>query len=333
MKYCSRCCYPENTRPYIEFDDNGVCSGCRAHDEYVKRDFKTLEKELEKIADEYKGSGTYDCIIPVSGGKDSYFQVWYAIEKLKLNPLLVSYDHGYHTELIKQNLENLCDRFGVDCHIFRTNKKTAKKFSLYFLKKIGDITGNYHFGIPSFPIQVAKELGIKLVIFGENAQYLMFGNPEKNYRKSLTRGLNEQDLLKEGFTESEIKPLVKPDYDIKQIFLGDYTYWDAAEHVKIAEKYGFRYPSHRECSYYLYEHIDDGFQDVHNYCKYIKFGYGRITDQVSREIRFGRMTRDRGFELIRQLDGKRPSTLDDFLGFAGITEEHFLECLKPLSDN
>ena len=174
MEYCKRCCYPANAKPVIILDDQGVCSGCR----YVESrktlniDWEERERWLKDLLDEYKArnrekGGFYDCIIPVSGGKDSHFQAYLMEEVYGLNPLLVTYNHCFNTKLGIRNLTNMISQFGCDLVRFTSNPKSVFKLTRYGLKRFGDVTWHYHAGIMTLPIQTAVRYQIPLMIWGE----------------------------------------------------------------------------------------------------------------------------------------------------------------------
>ncbi|MBM3518539.1 MAG: N-acetyl sugar amidotransferase, partial [Alphaproteobacteria bacterium] len=119
MEYCQRCVYPVNARPGLVLDEEGVCSGCRLIESRPSIDWDTREVMLREILTRYaarqraKGN-PYDCIVPVSGGKDSTYQTWLVRQRYGLNPLLVSYNHTFNTRIGVRNLTNLIDR--LDCN-------------------------------------------------------------------------------------------------------------------------------------------------------------------------------------------------------------------------
>ena len=163
MNYCTRCLYPENARPTIIFDDDdGVCSGCRYHEsrENLEIDWEERQGYLEKILYEAKetarkNGSCHDCIIPVSGGKDSHYQVWLMKHKYNMNPLLVTFNHLYNTPAGNKNLENLIAKSGFDLIRYSVGMDSVRKISRYMLKTVGDLTWHYHAGIKTLPFQVA----------------------------------------------------------------------------------------------------------------------------------------------------------------------------------
>lgn len=176
MKYCARCLYPENARPTIIFDEEGVCSGCRYHESRSKQldiDWTEREAMLVRILDEAKRmarerGNSHDCIIPVSGGKDSHYQVWLLKEKYGMNPLLVTFNHAFNTPAGNRNLYNLVEKSGCDFVRYTAGLDSVRRISRYMLEKVGDLTWHYHAGIRTYPFQVAVERNIPLIVWGEH---------------------------------------------------------------------------------------------------------------------------------------------------------------------
>ena len=172
MKYCKRCVYPANAKPGIILDEEGVCSGCRLIESRPTIDWASREKMLADILNQYKArqrakGNPYDCIIPVSGGKDSTFQVWLVKIKYGLNPLLVTYNHTFNTPLGIRNLTNLIEK--LDCNLLRftTAPGSAKRIAEYMLKTVGDVTWHYHAGIMTLPLATSVQYDVPLIIWGE----------------------------------------------------------------------------------------------------------------------------------------------------------------------
>ena len=176
MRYCARCMYPENARPTIIFDEECVCSGCRYHESRSKQlDINWDERVVmfEKIIEEAKRmakqrGNSHDCIVPVSGGKDSQFQVWLLKEKYGMNPLLVTFNHAYNTPAGNRNLYNLVEKSGCDFVRYTAGLDSVRRISRYMLETVGDLTWHYHAGIRTYPIQVAVERNIPLIVWGEH---------------------------------------------------------------------------------------------------------------------------------------------------------------------
>ena len=360
MKYCSRCCYPENTRPTMMFDENGVCSGCIAFENRQTQDvdWEVKKQELQELLDEYKqkarkNNSPYDCIIPVSGGKDSHYQAHLLTKVFKMRPLFVTYNHAYNTKLGIRNLTNMLEKFGCDLLRYSTNPVTARKLSSFMLSKVGDITWHYHAGIMTFPIQTAVRYKIPLIVWGDHGESMYFGRnnlsdnvefTKKNRQEHLMRGFEPEDILDDPenkeITRQDLGPFFYPSDEeiesigVRGIYLSNYDPFNFDEHTKfVIENYGFETMQEREAHINLHEKTDDFMQDTHNYLKYLKFGYGRITDQVSIHIRERRMSREEGIDWIERKEYlKRPKNLDVFLKFVGLTESEFLDKIEHLRD-
>jgi N-acetyl sugar amidotransferase len=357
MRYCARCVYPENARPSIIFDDEGVCSGCRLHESRPSIDWEERGRWLKELLEEYKekarkNNNPYDCIIPVGGGKDSLYQTYLIKKVYKMNPLLVTYNHTFNTKRGIRNLTNVVKQFDCDLIRFTSNPGSVRKISRYMLKKIGDITWHYHSGIMTFPIQTAVRYKIPLIVWGEHgfADLLgMFNQDDmveftkKVRREHHMRGFEPEDLVNDpesGITMQDLAPFQYPsdeeieEVGVRGIYLHNYLHWDARKHTKLMiEKFGFETALKRERTFHIYDKLDDIHANgAHDYLKYLKFGYGRATDDASMEIRHGRMTREEGIEMVKKYDHVRPSDLDIFLKFAGMTEKEFEQSIEHLRD-
>ena len=357
MEYCKRCAYPANARPGIVFDEMGVCSGCRLIETRPNIDWNERDRWLRELLEEYKArqrkkGNPYDCIIPVSGGKDSTFQVWYLRTKFKVNPLLVSYNHTFNTPLGVRNLANLIER--MDCNLvrFTTAPGSAKRIAKYMIKKVGDITWHYHAGIMTFPIRAAVQYDVPLLVWGEEGFSELVGMynqddfvefTKKKRQEHSMRGFEPEDLLQEKdcpLTPYDLAPFFYPtDEDIERIgvrgiYLSNYMHWNARAQTEfVIKELGFETAQQRERTFNLYDKLDDIHANgLHDYLKYLKFGYGRATDDASTEIRHGRLTREQGAELVARYDHVRPSDVDLFLKAVGMTEDELLALVEPMRD-
>lgn len=358
MRHCKKCFYPENAKPTIIFDDNGVCSGCNYHEsrkdddvDWVDREekFREILEEAKELAKERGNS--HDCIVPVSGGKDSHFQVWLLKEKYGMNPLLVSFNHGFNSPAGLRNLNNLIEKSGCDAVVYTAGKDSVRKISRYMLEKVGDITWHYHAGIRTLPFKVAVEKNIPLIVWGEHGFAELTGIVSLKDFVEFTkwtrkehdmRGVEAHDLIGHyGITENDIEPYIYPSDDeienceVRGIYVSNFFKWDAEEHAKLMrETWDFGYITYkRERTFNLYSKIEDHANDVHDYLKYLKFGYGRATDDASMEIRHGRITREEGMRLIHEYDSTEPSTLEFYCDFLGITKSEFYDMVEPMRDS
>ena len=343
MNYCKRCLYPD-TKPQLVFDENGICSACKNHELKEKIDWKSKEKELKEILEKFRSKNNYyDCIIPVSGGKDSHFQAYTIKEKFGLNPLVVNFHPLDQTEIGKKNLDNL-KKLGVDCIEFSPNPNVYLKLARFGLKKLGDFQWPEHIGIFTVPVQIAIKYKIPLIIWGENPQF-EYGQPtdistdtildrkwlEKNGGYFLDK-IKPQDMIKHGFELNDIQPYLYPsDEEINQvgitgIFLGSYIKWDIFKQLEIVKTIGFQENDEpKEGTFNRWENLDVYFTVFHDYFKFLKYGFGRATDHASIEIMHGRISREQGLKLVKQYEGKIPRKyLKKFLEFADMSMDDFI---------
>ena len=345
MKYCKNCLYPD-TKPQLVFNEEGICSACINYNLKEKIDWDAKEKELREILDKFKSKDgkNYDCIIPVSGGKDSTYQTYVIKKEFGLNPLVVNFHPLDQTNIGKKNLENL-KRLGVDCIEFSPNPNIYQRLARYGLTELGDFQWPEHIGIFTIPVQIAVRNKIPLIIWGENPQ-LEYGQPTNIDKETiLDREWNEknggyfldkikpEDMTKYGFSITDLKPYLYPsDNEIKEvgvtgIFLGTYIKWDIFKQLELVKTLGFsENDENKEGTYDKWENLDVYFTVFHDYFKFLKYGFGRATDHTSIEIRYGRMTREKGIELVKRHEGKIPRKyLKEFLNAADITMNEFEE--------
>lgn len=351
LKYCNRCLYPD-TKPQLEFNDEGICSACINSDKKSEIDWNTRRQELSNIFEKYrsKDNNNYDCIIPISGGKDSHYQTYF-VKELGLNPLVVNFHPLDQTLLGRKNLENL-KNLGVDCIEFSPNPIVYKKLARFGLIELGDFQWPEHIGIFTIPVQIAVRYKIPLIVWGENPQ-LEYGKPtdieketildkewnEKNGGYFLDK-IKPQDMTKYGFDLKNLKPYLYPsDEDIQNtgvtgIFLGTYIKWDIFKQLEIVKKLGFSEDKEiREGTYDSWENLDVKFTSFHDYFKFLKYGFGRATDHASIEVRYGRITRDQGLDLVKKHEGKIPvKYLDDLLETAEISYAQFIEICEKFTN-
>ena len=352
MKYCKKCLYP-NTKPQLEFNDEGVCSACTNFNDKSNINWEEKRQELEEVLKKFssKNENNYDCIIPVSGGKDSFFQTYFITKELGYNPLVVSFHPLDQTDLGKKNLDNL-KKIGVDCIEFSPNPIIYKKLAKFGLIELGDFQWPEHLGIFAVPVQIAVKYNIPLIIWGENPQF-EYGKPtdiskeilldkewnEKNGGYFLDK-IKPRDMTKYGFKLKDLKPYIYPsDEEIKKvgvnaIFLGSYIKWDIFKQLELVKKLGFSEDTDiREGTYDSWENLDVKFTSFHDYFKFLKFGFGRATDHASIEIRLGRITREKGLELVKKHEGRIPvKYLDEFLKQAEISYEEFIIICEKYTD-
>jgi len=357
VNYCKRCMYPENSRPTIIFDDEGICSGCRYHESRSRVNWVEREKMFAALVEEVKAErerrgNVYDCIVPVSGGKDSTYQVWLMKEKYGLNPLLVAYNHCFNTEGGLRNLENLVAKSGCNLIRYTLNLNSAIKLARYMLKKVGDLTWHYHAGIMTFPIQTAVKYQIPFIFWGEEGfseltgmfQLDDFVEFKKWTRKEHDmRGFEPEDLVNDQDSDIEwndVSAFIYPsdeeiaELDLRGIYVSNYFEWDAKKQTELVmHEYDFKGVTYKKGrSFVQYSKIDDHANDMHDYLKYLKFGYGRATDEASYEIRHGRMAREEGVAMVEKLDAFEPYAMEEYLELMDMTREEFFALVEDARD-
>ena len=347
VEYCKKCLFP-NTKPGLEFDENGVCNACTNYDDRPEVDWDKRKNELMSILEKYKNEddSNWDCIIPVSGGKDSIYQVVKMLE-FGLNPLCVNVSPCGPTEIGRRNM-NILEELGVDCIEFVTNRKVRKKLNKIGLIECGDITWAEHAAVFTVPIQVAVNYKIPLIIWGENSQNEYGGpaadvsNNTLDYEWLMTHGgllgLGVDEIVRKYDIERrELLPFIYPaqeDIDrvgVTGLFLGYYLPWNGFANYLISQAYGMEgYPWAGEGSFTNSENLDTYYHGVHDYFKYLKLGFGRVTDQVNLAIRRGMLSREEGRRIVELREGKFPwsylgKPLEEMLNEIDVTLDEFVE--------
>jgi N-acetyl sugar amidotransferase len=353
MKYCKRCLYPENHPLNIVFDEKGVCSGCRVHEEKEKLDWNVREEKLRLILSGYKNKSgnNYDCIIPVSGARDSYFIVHTVKNVYGMNPLLVTYNKHYNTELGIRNLAYLRTIFDCDIMTMTVSPEKVKNITRATLRKMGSMYWHCIAGQTVFPVQLAVKFKIPLIIWGCHQgidQVGMFSHIDevemtRKYRKDhdlmgyeaedlvdIFDHLKEQDLIQYFYpSDSEIEQV-----GVRGIYLNNYIRWDTKDqHEKMIDLYGYE-TAIQQRTFDNYNDIDCfHYSGLHDYIKYLKHGYGKISDHASREIRFGRLTREEGIGLVKKYSQIMPKDLDLFFNWINIDKSAFQFLIDPHRSN
>ena len=343
IRYCKKCLFPE-TKPDLFFNEQGVCSACIAAEQKDKGiDWKQREKDFFQIIDHFRlpaGERGYDCIVPVSGGKDSTYQAYFMKYTCGLNPLLVCFETTSVTELGQQNLDNL-SKLGMDVIHFKKNHEVYKKMVIEGFRRVGDEMWPNHIGIFTIPVMFAVKFGIKLIIWGENSQQEYGGPLNAIENNTLNRrwleefggllGNRIQDMIGvDGITEKELTPYFYPDDEELQkvgvtgLFLGHYFFWDARKQLEIIKQYGFKVKEDGplEGTYTNYENLDEKLVGLHDYLKFVKYGFGRATDHACIDIRNNRLSREEGLKLVKKYDGKYPNyAVTEFIKYSSLSKD------------
>ncbi len=346
MKLCSNCLIP-STRPDQSFNDKNVCNACLSFKEKDEINWDKKIQELKTIIKENKTDDKkWNCVIPSSGGKDSTYQAIRAKE-LGLNPVLVTATTCDLSVLGKKNIENL-KSLGFDTIEINPNPKVRAKLNKLCLQEIGDISWPEHVSIFTAPIRFALNYKIPIILWGENPQFEYGGPKSKTYSHILDRawleefggllGLRVTDLLENyNFNESELYPYKYPTneelnhFKVTGLFLGHYERWDNLKNAKIAQQNGFSgFGKPIENGYFDFEKLDNYQHGIHDYFKYLKYGFGRATDQLSLLLRRKLISRKEAIELVNKYEGKFPSSylgkpLKEILGKINLSLEDFVK--------
>ena len=346
MRYCTTCLYPES-KPDLSFDANGVCSACQGFNSRVEVDWDKRRSEFLEVTSRYRSTNgsNYDCIVPVSGGKDSTYQVIKLLQH-GLNPLCVTATTDSLSDIGRRNLENI-GKLGVDHIEVNLNPVLRRQLNRIALSEIGDISWPEHVAIFTVPVRIAAQMKIPLLVWGENSQNEYGGPAAAQTSSTLNRqwleefggllGLRVSDLIGlDGISKRDLIQYTYPtDADLKAagvtgIFLGYYFPWDGYQNALIAQGWGFEtLPTVVEGSIANYENLDNYQTGIHDYFKYLKFGFGRTTDIVNNHIRRGRLTREDAVPLVQRHDGKMPMTylgrpIEEILREIDMTFDEFL---------
>lgn len=337
IKHCKRCLMP-NTRPGLIFDKEGICQACRNYEKRKIINWEERKRQLEKICNQYRrNDGYYDCIIPVSGGKDSHFLVYMMKEKMRMNPLLITVGDPFtKTKAGIKNLRNLKDTFNCDHIQFDLSIDLFRRVTRIAFEKFGEPLRFVEVAIYTVPIKMAIKLGIPLIVYGENSEY-EYGSTDKDnysaraYISRMFQSANVDFWLREGISKKEINAIIPPtEEELKNtepIFMSYFDPWSSTKHLEIAKTYGFVDLTHewkREGCIEDFEQIDSIGYMVHLWLKYPKFGFQRVSDIASRYVREGILDLPTAKKLIIERDHKLDQrALEDFVNFLGYSKKQF----------
>ncbi|MNK65842.1 hypothetical protein D3C87_851460 [compost metagenome] len=362
VKFCTKCVM-SNQRPAstvefkhtidskkvtMNFDEEGICDACRTAEIKDNINWGMREEELIKLLDKHrKNDGSYDCLVPGSGGKDSAYQAHVLKYKYGMNPLTVTWPPILYTDYGLQNWRNWLDS-GFDNISFYRNGKVMKLLTKLSIENLMHPFQTFILGQKNLAPKIAAQHGISLIFYGENeAEY---GNPIADNMTSLRdKSYHSFDKLDEIYLAGvSIKELMEK-YDVKLSdlmaylppraedleranievhYLGYYLKWTPQEvYYYAVENTGFKARPHRtQGTFSKYSGIDDKIDDLHFYTTYIKFGIGRATYDASQEIRNRHLTREEGVALVNRFDGEFPDRyFNDVMEYIGMESEHFHE--------
>lgn len=334
MKFCTRCLYPD-TKPDLTFNEEGVCAACTAFEARAVVDWDARADDFLKVVMKARTEARdrealYDCVVPVSGGKDSHHQVLTALD-YGLRVLAVTATTDHLTDIGRRNLNNIA-KLGVDHIEVATDPVIRRMVNKYTLETIGDISWAEHDTIFSIPVRMAAMMKVPLIIWGENPQHEYGGPAEAQLATELDQdwlaefgGLNGLRVADVENAVGDLGPLYRlpmVDLPISRVFLGQFFSWDGEANAREAIEHGFEItPQMVEGSWGAFENLDNAQTGIHDYFKYLKFGFGRATDILSNKIRRGRIERARAAPIASERDAMFPKT---YLGIP------IREILRPL---
>lgn len=334
-----------------------VCSACRTADQFEQIPQETWDARRERFAEliaEYKqeNNSGYDCIIPVSGGKDSYYQAHVICKEFGLKPLLVTYHGNNYLPEGDYNRDRMREVFDADHIVFGPSVSALRELNRTAFKLMGDMNWHAHCGIFTYPIQIAVKFGIPLIIWGEtfwdiagmyDADDFVEFSARMRHEHAL-RGFEWEDLVeasKGNLSEHDLMWAKYPtdaeilEVGVRGVCIGNYFKWDPNKNTQIMiEEYGWK-PAAKpfERTYRTMSNLDDRYENgIHDLMKFVKFGYGRCSDHASKDIRSGHISREQGVELVKQYDHIVSSDLEYWLNYVGLTEREFWETADTFRD-
>jgi len=361
VKFCKKCVMsnqrPVSTQEFkhnskskkitMNFDSEGVCDACRMAEIKENIDWDQREKELVKLLDKYrKNDGTYDCLVPGSGGKDSAYQAHVLKYKYGMNPLTYTWPPIMYTDYGYANWKNWIEEGGFDNVTIKPNGKTMKLLTKLSIENIFHPFQTFFFGQKNLAPKIASKFGIELVFFGENeAEY---GNPIADNKSSLRDkaifaaenldqiylgGVSLNELYsKHNLSKNDLNLFLPPTLqeidksNVSVRYLGYYLKWTPQEvYYYAVENTGFKArPFRSQGTFSKYQSIDDKIDDLHFYTTYLKFGIGRATYDASQEIRNKHITREEGLALVNRFDGEFPDRyFEEIMDYLDINPDYF----------
>jgi N-acetyl sugar amidotransferase len=360
VKFCSKCVMSnqrptsaiefkhtkESKKTTMNFDEEGVCDACRMAEIKDNIDWGMREEELIKLLNKHrKNDGSYDCLVPGSGGKDSAYQAHVLKYKYNMNPLTVTWPPILYTEYGLNNWRNWLDS-GFDNVSFYRNGKVMKLLTKLSIENLLHPFQTFILGQKNLAPKIAAQHEINLIFYGENeAEY---GNPIADNTTSLRdksffsfenldevflagvsikeimekHDVNLSDLM--SYLPPRVEELEKANVEVH--YLGYYLKWTPQEvYYYAVENTGFKARPHRtQGTFSKYSGIDDKIDDLHFYTTFIKFGIGRATYDASQEIRNRHLTREEGVVLVKRFDGEFPDRyFNDIMDYIGMSSSDF----------
>jgi N-acetyl sugar amidotransferase len=339
LRYCARCCLPE-TMEGMELDEIGICIPCRSSEEKMHINWEERRKFLEKLIDKYRRDDYYDCMLPMSGGKDSTYQAHLIDKILQVKPLAVTHGQNWLSLEGRYNLENCLQQFDLDHVIFIKNRSIINKVARKSLAEIGDACWHCHIGAGTFPLQSAIAWEIDLMLFGESiaevdgrGSYSRQSEASLVYNLEVSARIPAQEMVDATTPAAELSAWMYPSQEmlastkIKYLHLGDYFFWDEERQFEFVKRNYHWLDTRVENTFKGYKSVECIMAGVHDYSNFIKRGIGRATMHAAEDVRRGIITREEGMELAKEYDAQRPHALDYYLDIIGIDEKEYEDTL------
>lgn len=347
MRFCKKCVMPD-TRPGITFNDEGVCIACQHAEQKKQIDWEARRKEFQTLCDKYrrKNDGEYDCIIAVSGGKDSHRQVYEMKEVMKMNPLLITVEDLFTpTKAALHNIRNIAETFHLHLIAFKPNPYAGKKISRYMFEKYGRPTWYFDRLLYTVPLYYAALFKLPLLVYGENVSYEYGGlNCEETYSareqifNSVAPDFDFEEFRHLGLNDNDLMYLKTPDRKILDtldpIYLSYFIKWSDQSNYELAKSVGFRDLTGewtRTNHIDNYSHIDSFGWGIGSWMKFPKYGHTFTSDASSRLVRQGLITRDEAVKLVEEKEHNLDQrVILDFCNTVEMTQREFYQALDKL---
>jgi len=356
MRFCKSCLYPA-VAVNLRINDDGICSACTSREKFLELSEEHWEKRKKKfiqIVEENtkNNKSNYDCIVPVSGGKDSYYQTHLTAKELNLKVLLMTYDGNNWLPEGKYNRDRMKHLFNIDHIMWSPSVEVLVKLNRMAFKKMGDMNWHNHVGIGTTPIITALQHKIPLIFWGETEwdiagmfqpdDYVEFS--ARSRHEHICRGFEWYDFLNDPvdkLTEKDLRAYKYPSdaeilkVGLRGLFIGNFFKWDAEKHVNLVkEKYKWK-PAEKpfERTYRNYSNLDDMYENgVHDLMKFVKFGYGRCSDHAGKDIRNKHISRKEGIKLVKKYDHVVSSDLEYWCNYVGMSKSEFWKIADTFRD-
>lgn len=309
-----------DTRPGIAFNAEGVCSACQSFENRKNTNYQQRFEELKTLCNKYRGMNGpngYDCMIAVSGGKDSHFQVYIIKELMGMNPLLVTVEDNFPmTNAGMHNIKNISDSFGCDIISMKPNRKAQKIIMGKTFELFGKPTYFTDRYIYTYPLHMALKFNTPLLVYGENVSYEYGGgdaietySAKDQISNGVGTGIPTADLLIDGVTLKDLnffEPPIASDLNkLDPIYISYFTPWNSFKNYEFAKEKGFHDLTHewkRTHHIEQFDQVDSRAYLVHAWMKYPKFGHSSATDYAARMVRYGLLNRKEAIELVKKHD-------------------------------